>query len=152
MQNKTHEWMRQFKAVELEYRATRLATDRLLAAARLDATVLNSVPELRFRNIQAASRRLEGTYVIRLFAEFETGLRLFWPTVKSTKPPGRTRDLLDGVAAARSIETGRVKNAHAVREYRNSLVHQRAAESRPVSLSEARSHLMLFFNFLPPQW
>jgi hypothetical protein len=152
MSNKTHEWMQHFKAVELEYRATRLATDRLIAAVRRDATVLSADPDIRVRDIREASRNLEGTYIVRLFAEFETGLRRFWPSAKRTEPPSRTRDLLDGVAAARSIENDRVKNAHAVREYRNRLLHERDEDVTPVSISEARSHLMRYFGFLPPIW
>ena len=62
-----------------------------------------------------ASGFLELTYIIRLFAEFETGLRLFWPTARGTEPPGRTRDLVDGIAATRRIPFQELVNAHAVR-------------------------------------
>jgi hypothetical protein len=96
--------------------------------------------------------RLEGTYIIRLFAEFETGLRLFWPTARGTDPPARTRDLIDGVAATRRVPNGERLNAHAVREYRNFLVHERDEEVVPISIVEARGYLCRFFAFLPPTW
>ena len=102
------------------------------------------------RHIVKASVRLEGTYVIRLFAEFETGLRLFWATIRETEPP--TQHLLDGIAARRAIPPERLANAHAVREYRNSLVHERDEEVAPISIAEAQGYLCRFFAFLPPTW
>ena len=98
------------------------------------------------------AERLDGTYIIRLFAEFETGLRLFWPTAKGTDPPSRTRDLLDGVAAYRRIPHDELKNAHAVREYRNLLVHERDEAMEPIPIADARHQLIKFFSFLPPNW
>src|SRR5205823_9712518 len=92
------EWLARIKAVEREHSATRLAVDRLLSAAQRDPSVL-SAEELRVRDVRQASDRLDGTYIVRLFAEFESGLRLFWPSARSTDAPSRVRDLLDGVAA-----------------------------------------------------
>jgi hypothetical protein len=99
-----------------------------------------------------ASARLDGTYVIRLFAEFETGLRLYWLAARKTDPPGRMRDLLDGVAAARRIPYDQLKEAHVVRDYRNSLLHERQEEAEPIPIAAARGHLCRFFSFLPPKW
>ena len=128
----------------------RLAIDRLLAEARRDPTVLTG--DLKLHDITIASERLEGTYIIRLFAEFETGLRLFWPTARGTDPPGRMRDLIDGVAATRRVPNAERTSAHAVREYRNFLVHERDEKVVPISISEARGSLCRFFVFLPPTW
>jgi len=143
--NNKYDWINRIKAVEREYLVVRLATARLLEIARADPTVLGSSLDLRIRDVVDSSERLEGTYLIRLFAEFETGLRLFWPTAKRTDPPGRTRDLVDGMAATRSVDHDYVKNVHAVREYRNSLVHERDEEVKSVSLSQARKDVLLFF-------
>jgi hypothetical protein len=144
------EWARRIKAVEREYSAARLAIYRLLAAAEQASLRLEG--ELTLRDIRHASERLEGTYLVRLFAEFETGLRLFWSTIKATDPPSRTRDLLDGIAATRHIPHDRLADVHAVREYRNSLVHEREEPTDPVSIAQARNHLNRFFSFLPLQW
>src|SRR5690348_17312448 len=92
----------------------RLALDRLLAEARRDPTILAG--KLKVQDVAEASGRLEGTYLIRLFAEFETGLRLYWATIRMTEPP--TQHLLDGIAARREIPPARLAGAHAVREYR----------------------------------
>ena len=134
MPHHRREWDKAIKAIEREYASMRLAADRLLEDARRDPTVLGR--EIDLRHIVEASVRLEGTYVIRLFAEFETGLRLFWATIRDTEPP--TQHLLDGIAARRAITPERLANAHAVRVYRNSLVHERDEEVAPISMAEAR--------------
>src|SRR4051812_17879137 len=140
-----HEWQTRIKAVEREHSATRLATDRLLTSAQRDPTVLRV--DLAYRDIVRASAGLDGTYLIRLFAEFETGLRLFWDTRRDTNP--RTRDLLDGVAAMCGIPDEQRDNAHLVRDYRNSLVHEREEEMEPIPIAVARGYLCHFFSFLP---
>jgi hypothetical protein len=94
MRHNCFEWPARIKAVDLEYAAMRLAADRPLKEARSDPTILTG--ELKMRDIVDASRCLEGTYGIRLFAEFETGLRSFWHTIKDTEPA--THDLLSGIA------------------------------------------------------
>jgi hypothetical protein len=148
MPGEQFEWQRRIKEVEREHSAIRLATDRLLGEAQRDPTVLEG--SLRTRDIVHASERLDGTYIIRLFAEFETGLRLFWATRRNTEPP--VRDLVNGVAALCVIPDDDRDSAHAVREYRNTLVHEREDQTEPISLADARSHLCRFFSFLPMNW
>jgi len=140
------------KAVEREYSATRLATDRLLAAAEQDPTVLGQNRDLRVRDVRDASKHLEGTYIIRLFAEFESALRMFWPRARSTDAPSRTRDLLDGVAATCKIQNEQIQNAHSVRLYRNALVHERGEAVETISISTSRGYLCEFFSFLSRYW
>ena len=148
MPHDLHGWIRRIRSIELDHSSTRLALDRLLVEARRDPTILGS--DLKLQDIVKASGRLEGTYIIRLFAEFETGLRLYWATIRETEPP--TQHLLDGIAARRGIPPDRLADAHAVREYRNSLVHERDEAVAPISIAEARGHLCRFFAFLPPTW
>jgi hypothetical protein len=148
MPHDRYEWPARIKAIEREYLATRLATDRLVKEARQDSTILKG--ELRLRDIENAAGSLEGTYIIRLFAEFETGLRLFWATIKGTKP--QTQDLLNGIAARRAIPHDRLASVQALRVYRNSLVHEREEDVHPISIGTARGHLCRFLDFLPPTW
>lgn len=144
------EWQSRIKAVESEFKSARLAVDRLLTEASRDPAILK--PMISLPDVRQASDRLEGTYIIRLFAEFETGLRQFWGSTRRSEPPSRTRDLLDGTAAARQIPNDQRINAHKVRDHRNNLIHERDQQSAPVSLAEARSHLCYFISFLPPDW
>lgn len=87
-----HEWHSRIKAVEREYVAMRQAADHFLQAARADPTIL--LENVLHREIMRASQRLEGTYIVRLFAEFETGAafllgqravvgKAIWPTLKA---------------------------------------------------------------------
>jgi hypothetical protein len=140
------------KAVEREYSASRLATDRLVAAAELDSTVLGHGRDLRVRDVRDASDHLEGTYIIRLFAEFESALRVFWPKVRRSGAPARTRDLLDGVAATCRILHEQLENAHSVRLYRNALVHHRDEVPLPITIAASRGYLCEFFSFLSGYW
>jgi hypothetical protein len=141
-------WIRRIKSIERDHSSTRLALDRLLEEARRDPTILTG--DLEPQDLVKASGRLETTYLIRLFAEFETGLRLYWATIRETEPP--TQHLLNGVAARCDIPPDRLASAHAVREYRNSLVHERDEGMAPITIAEARGYLCRFFAFLPPTW
>jgi hypothetical protein len=143
-----HEWQSRIKAVEREYMAMRQAADRFREEARTDPTIIEG--DLRHREIVTASTNLEGTYLIRLFAEFETGARQYWATQWDSHP--KTVDLLDGLAARCKITETHRDNAHAVREYRNALVHEREDRPKALPISEVRSYLCTFFSFLPRQW
>jgi hypothetical protein len=151
MPNEAFAWFGRIKAVEREHSATRLAVDRLLSDAQRDPTVLPS-EQLRIRDVLQTSERLDGTFIIRLFAEFETGLRLYWPSARATDAPARTRDLRDSLAATRRIPHDDLANGHLVREYRNSLVHERDEPTESIPVPIARKYLCKFFARLPPNW
>jgi hypothetical protein len=142
------DWLTRIKAVEREYRATSQAVAWFLNDAGGDPNVL--ADDLRHRDIKNASSNLEGTYLIRLFAEFETGVRHYWSANWDTEPP--TRSLLDGLAARQNIPTTTTTRCHLVRDYRNFLVHERESDMAALNLGEARAALCTFFSFLPEQW
>jgi hypothetical protein len=143
------DWLGRIKAVEREHSAARLAADRLLAAAGQEPTLFSD-GELRVRDVRHMAERLEGTYIIRLFAEFETGLRSFWSSVRATDPP--SKGLLEGTAGICHIPRDDLNDAHAVRDYRNALVHERDEATDPIPIALARGHLCRFFSYLPPEW
>jgi hypothetical protein len=126
----------------------RQAADRFLQHALKDPTIL--LADLRHGEIVVASRNLEGTYVVRLFAEFETGARQCWGAIKGTEVS--TFDLLQALSARRRIPDTVRDNGHLVREYRNCLVHEREDQPRPIPVAEARGHLCTFFSYLPAEW
>ena len=90
MPHDLYRWIERVKSIERDHSSSRLALDRLRDEARRDPTILSG--DLKSQDIAKASERLVGTYLIRLFAEFETGLRLYWATIRDTEPP--TRHLL----------------------------------------------------------
>jgi hypothetical protein len=148
MLHERDQWQSRIKAVEREHAATRFAILRLQEEARRDPTILRS--EVTVREVNHAAERLEATYIIRLFAEFESGLRRFWAATRTTDPPAE--HLLDAIAAARRVPSDQIMQAHAVREHRNALVHQRQEATSTLSIRDARGHLCRFFSFLPSRW
>ena len=144
-----HEWLSRIKAIEREYIAMRQAADYFLRVAREDPNIL--LERLKHAEIARASENLEGTYIIRIFAEFEAGARLYWAATWK-KDPKRTVDLLNGIAARCGIPTTQRNLGHRVREYRNHLVHEREREVEGLSITDARGYLCRFFSFLPHRW
>lgn len=142
----TRIWPNRLKAVELEYQATRFATHDVLRRARLDSSVL--IPGVDVGVLVKSINNLEGTYTVRIFSEFETGLRSYWNAVRQKEPPSRAKDLINGIASYCRIPFVREFETHAIREYRNYLVHERDDEFVPLSLSHTRSQLCRFLSFL----
>jgi hypothetical protein len=150
MPNEIDVWLRRIKAVEREYYAARFSVDRTLGQVRADPTILTG--DLRAREIERAASLLEETYILRLFAVFESGLRLYLRLARNRRPPSKTEDLLNSVASRRGIPHEQLRKAHQVRDYRNDLVHERYENSDPITIKDARSHLCHFFSFLARDW
>jgi hypothetical protein len=144
-----HEWHSRIKAVEREYQAVRLAIDYFHVAVRRNPLLLKG--DVRPRDIGIASNQLEGTYVMRIFAQFETGLREYWATVRKTHP--KVEALLNNLARDFKIPFDYLEKTHAVRKFRNYLVHERDVEAVvPIPITDVRSALQIFFKYLPPEW
>ena len=142
------DWLDRIKAVEREYAATRVAIERLLTQLAPDPGILGV--GRRPRDLKAASENLEGTYLIRMFAEFETGVRSFRKTIKKGNPP--VKNLIDDVGAKRTIPDDVIQAAHRVRVYRNALVHERDEEVETVPISDSSRFLCTYFARLPIEW
>jgi hypothetical protein len=142
------DWLDRIKEVWREFLTARKAVDDFVAALKLGDAELP--PNTKERDVNAMSENLEGTYLIRLFAAFESGLRSYWATFKDTTPP--SKDLIDSIAGRRGVPDDTREDVHAVREYRNSLVHENEVETSPVEIGESRSRLCTFFARLPDQW
>ena len=87
MPDEAFAWMGRIKAVEREYGAIRFGTDRLIVAAKENPSIL--MGQVGRPDIGTASARLEGTYIIRVFAEFETALQHFIRAFHLRKPKAR---------------------------------------------------------------
>ena len=146
MPQRRFDWHERIKAVEREYWSTRIAIDRLSAQVALDLGVLGIGP--RPRDLEAADENLEGTYLVRMFAEFETGVRSYWRTIR---PRARTpvESLLSRVGDRCDIPLDVIQGAQTVREYRNKLVHDRDEKVKAVSIADARHRLAMYFARLP---
>lgn len=142
------EWLELIKAVAREFLIAHRATELFMVVVERDPAELPA--GTKKRDLQAASDNLEGTYLLRLFAAFESGLRSYWDTMRTTKPP--VRDLIDSIAADRKAPEELRDDVHEVRKYRNALVHETDNEAESVPLAEARRRLCTFFARLPDNW
>jgi hypothetical protein len=149
-----HQPIERLQGVEYEFRAASLAAERLRVATRNDPTILGN-EGLRPAHLEACLRNLHPTYVVRLFAEFEAALRLYWRDNRRRKTWNTigAEALIQSVGAYRQIPAPIVASAQEVREFRNGLLHQ--AEARRVSLiplQDCRSRLCRYLSFLPVRW
>ena len=139
------------KAVEREYLAAK-------AAIRLLEQRLHSNPTFglnsRWRSKDARNLRnnLEDTFLIRLYAEFEAGLRDAWLLAFHRPTEPRMRDLLHAIATRCYIPHDWLDRVHDVREYRNALIHEGKENRTPISIATARHYLCRFFSRLPADW
>jgi hypothetical protein len=110
------------------------------------------------RDLVAAADQVESTYLIRVWAEFETALRSYYRHVTGNPADHiSTRNRIDwttGVKQGRAISADVRDDVHEVREYRNFLVHERDDQAPPatVTIEEARKRLNTLLHCLPIQW
>lgn len=143
--------MERMRAIVREYRVAGIAARDLQALFRSDPSVLSD-EQLRNEDFRHYQDNLESTYLIRLYAEFEAGLREAWGSAFGQVTSPRMRDLIDSVAARRLISEPWRDAVHDVRAYRNALVHEGGIDIPPIGLSEALGHLCRFFSALPLDW
>lgn len=146
----TLDWIRSLKGIEHEYRVANIAMRRLADQARRDPTILDS--DMRVRGISEALGNLDGTYGIRLFAEFETGLRKFWETTRIEPEPRGIAEIIDRIAARHGIGHVELTTAHRVRQYRNRQIHDNEEEGESLEVSDCRSCLCTFLSKMPSNW
>jgi hypothetical protein len=142
------------RAVLDEFAASRFSLGRTIAATSADSTVLSSIDQtLRPSDLRDCLENLEITYALRLFAEFETVLRDYWSVIRPSPRPRRTRVeiLTDRVAARQQIPATVLSAAHAVREYRNNIVHDRLRTPR-LTIHDCKSRIAFFISYLPVRW
>lgn len=142
------DWHNRIVAVGLEFVAARRAADDLLKG--LAGGAARPPAGTKVQDVDRMSENLEGTYLIRLFAAFESGLRSYWGTLRDTTP--LTEQLIDSIATKRRIPDADRDEVHVVRDCRNGLVHERDQEPEPVALGVARGRLQKFFSRLPDGW
>jgi hypothetical protein len=149
MPDEAFNWMGRIKSVEREYGVIRFGTDRLTVHVNDDPSILEGL--LRRPDIALASVRLEGTYIIRVFAEFETALQHFRRAFHIRKPKG-AEALINRVRDRGHIPQPETDLVHAVREYRNTLVHERTSPATAVTIREATSRLCTFLSRVQRIW
>jgi hypothetical protein len=149
MPNEAFAWGTRIKAVEREYVVARFAADRLDQQTRENPAVLQG--DLRLRDIRMLNDRLEGTYILRVFAEFEQGVRNYLRASR-IRVPKNAEPLINKVRDRIHIANDDTNNVHAVRRYRNTLIHDDAEPAFPVSMRDATRNLGIFMGWLQRYW
>src|SRR5690349_4913705 len=115
--NKREDRLLRISRIGRENRVAAIAIALLGDHARRDSADLkrNGVDANDYKR---ARSNLDGTFLVRVFAEFESSLRDYWATmIRKTNP--RTRDLVRGIASRRSVTTEVFARVDQIREYRN---------------------------------
>lgn len=101
-------------------------------------------------HVSGALSKVEQTYLIRLFSEFEGMLRGYLQE-KSEIVPGKAYDLINKVAKRQRANVPDQKRdaVHLVREYRNTVIHDQGSGAVAVSFDQALSALNQYLVFLP---
>jgi hypothetical protein len=149
MPNEAFVWGTRIKAVEREFVVAHVAAQRLHQQVRDNPAVLQG--DLRLRDIRMLNDRLEGTYIIRVFAEFEQGLRNYLRAFKLVVPRN-AEQLINKVRDRVQIAHDSSLSVHAVRLYRNMLMHDDALPAPAVSMREATRSLGTFMGWLQRYW
>lgn len=109
------------------------------------------IPAFSPRDLRDCVLDLEPTYLVRLFAVFETTLRDYWANAIGRRTRPSVRDLVDGLAVGACPRELHAR-VHEVRTYRNRLVHGGQAPP-PIGLKEAKSSLCKFLHLcLRREW
>lgn len=145
------QWIEWMRAVERESDTAAYAIELLNERLQSDPSSLTA-RGLEHRDADHVQANREATYLVRLFAVFEGGLREAWIKVEQRTTEPKVADLCDAFAARTKMPNDRLAEAHRVRQYRNSVVHQAAVVPEPISLAQARRFLCRYFSFLPPDW
>ena len=125
------------------------AVDRCRQQAEADPSILN-LPKIGLNEIRRCGLTQEATYLIRLFAVFESNLRDIWEQAFQRDTHPKAEDLIDGCAARQGVPNDMRTNDHRVRLYRNSLVH--GGEATRVIIGDARKYFCTFLGRMPPEW
>ncbi len=105
---------------------------------------------------EAFAESLEATYIVRIYAEFEAGLRDYWKTYcrQSTYPT--MRQLVNEAIPNQRFSQERIDRADEVRLYRNFLIHdiedEPPDELKEIQVAQAKKHLCAYFACLDPNW
>lgn len=134
--------------------SARAAVDRLRTAVAATPDLLKNNPVAR-DHLSRATKNLDGTYIVRLFAAFEAALRSY----DRAKNNDRAREttaavMIDEIGGkrGRGIQPGIRKRAHDVRQVRNYWAHQDDAAPASMTVDEARARLQAYLHELPDEW
>lgn len=142
-------------SVAEEYRAARTAAGLLDERTKADP---NYGEQFGWR--QRAGRdfedKLEATYIIRIYAEFEAALRSFWATYRRQQTHPAMVQLVNAAIPNQRFPQDVVDNADDLRVYRNFLVHdtedEPPADMVTFNVAEAKKHTCAYIACFDAEW
>lgn len=139
------------KYVRDEYEAARYAVGPQLRAMAEDLAALQTTEAAGISrpDLNRCARRLEVTYIVRLFATFEAVLLDYWQRAMRRRTRPQVHPLMNRIADHRAIDPATRVAAHAVRACRNEIVHN-ALDRPTVDFHTCKSSLGRFLSWLPP--
>lgn len=142
--------------VEEEYKAAQSAAELLERKLQVEPSFGRDFG-LRRQGGRDFRTNLESTYIVRLYAEFEAGLRDYWRNhEKQDTKPGMSQLVKESLASRRTIPNDIVEDTIRVVRYRNSLVHeiddQIGPDVVPCSFAEAKKIIRTYFSRLNRVW
>ncbi|SRR5260370_192430 len=142
-------WIMRLRDVEREHEAARMTVRHFLQSLHDGKVRLE--PHLKRVHISGLSTRLEGTYVIRIFSEFELSLKLFLKEKHETVPMNM-RPRINKVANIVGFKGSSVDDAHRARRYRNKVVHHLEEETHALTLRKVTSFLCTYLDRMQKDW
>jgi hypothetical protein len=143
------------KEVAEEYRAGKTAADLLQAELKKNPSY-GDTHGWASRAGRDFRDNLEGTYIVRLYAEFEATLRDYWLNGlgRDTEPP--MVQLVNDAIPNQHFPSDYVEGADEVRRFRNYLVHDSGDEMPAdvvlLSLPEVERRLKQYLSRLKADW
>src|SRR5437588_7976763 len=140
-------------SVREELQASTFAVGYVIRSAARDPTILDTGRQrVKLSQLRRCANHLSLTYVVRLFAEFETILRDYLAAARQgVRRRTSMETLMDRIAAIRTIPPNVRLAAHEVRQYRNAVLHHRAIFDA-VTFDQCKTKLSHFLSYLPPKW
>ena len=143
-------WMWRMGAIEREFKATRFSVEHVKSLAVAGHPVLQG--ETKLRDLNGAVERIEHTFVIRLFVEFESALRAFID-FEGLDQPKWAQGVIDKVAQRANVVNDLRKRVQEVRDFRNQLVHTNIRKKvDSLSMREVTSRIVTFLSRLQNRW
>ena len=149
------EWHEHIKEIEGEYKAVRIAVDRLKAQLVATPDIIRPGDASR----ESTSAQPTVTLRERTWSEYLPRSRPRPRSYDRSRHNDPTRNdvasvLIDTIAGRRGqgISTEIRSGAHAVRRIRNYWAHEGDAASEPMTIAAARSRLQSYLSWLPEQW
>lgn len=142
-------WIIRLRDIEREHDAARAAVAHFLRSLH-DGNV-RLAPNLKRIHINRLSESLEGTYIIRIFSEFELSLKLFLKK-KHEAVPLNVKARIRKVANIVGFKDASVNNAHKARRYRNKVVHHLEEEVDTLTLRKVTRFLCIYLGKMRKDW